>query len=817
MNISLFRKPGRYINSEINSIYKEAPLNVALCFPDVYEIGMSHLGLKILYHIINSLSYASAERVFAPWSDLYEYQNKYGVSLTSLESGRPLSDFDLVGFTLQYELSYTTVLDMIHSGGISVKAKEREDHEPIVIAGGPCAVNPNAVLPFFDALLIGDGEEAITEILSVIHGHKLEGDGSRQSILKDLSRIEGLLVPGYNDNQSIKRVVVGDLNLCPYPTSPVVPYTEPVHNRVNIEVSRGCTCGCRFCQAGVIYRPTRERSPHKALELAVETLANTGYDEVSFTSLSAGDYTELLYLTRLFNKTFYGKNINLSLPSLRVSSLNDDIVREIKEVRKSGFTIAPEAATDRLREIINKDFTEEDFLRTLHVIFKAGWQGLKLYFMIGLPGETDEDVHAISDMVKNALKIAKKYVKKHVSINVGVSTFVPKPHTPFQWCPQISMTEMAEKIGFLRSQFRNKRGITVKSHDFEASMLESALGRANEKVSEFVLAAWQEGARLDAWNDIFDYNKWLRAMDKTGFDALEFAQKRYALDDSLSWDNINTGVSKEFLQAEYNKALVDERQKTSDCKNGCHGCGLSCTDKEPPVIKYTSTSIPVRKTNRPFSSIRVRMVFTKDGKLRYLSHLELIAAVLKGLRRANVPLVYSKGYNPNAKVAFGPALGVGIGGKKEYLDMEVLPPFNTSAFKVEIQSRMPDGIEIKKLFFIPKNLQSLNSFVNGYRYRFERSEGFLLSQIEDNLNHPDNKWVKQNLLEYDIIPSGLLLFLKDTKEQTIKISSIFKALTGADVYSVEAMRVALYGFLVDRWVEPDDIDTLKSSINSHDK
>ncbi|MBM4129212.1 MAG: TIGR03960 family B12-binding radical SAM protein, partial [Nitrospira sp.] len=465
MNLVSFQKPSRYINSEINAIRRDAPVKVCLAFPDVYEIGMSHLGLKILYKIINELPFASAERVFSPWIDLESEMKVKGILLSSLESNRPLRDFDILGFSLQYELLYTSVLNMLHLGGIPLRAEERINSSyPIVIAGGPCTVNPAPMSPFIDAFLVGDGEDAIREIVETVYRWKREGDGRRESVLRELAGIEGMHVPSLQrsvfsvqrsdlSNSSliahhsllVKRRVVHPLDEAPYPDKPIIPYTLIVHDRINIEVSRGCSRGCRFCQAGMTYRPVRERSPERVLELAEESLKNTGYDEVSFTSLSAGDYSCLLQAVKEFNRRFSKHRIALSLPSLRVASLHQELLKEIRLVRKTGFTIAPEAGSERLRRVINKDFSEDEYEQSLRALFEEGWHNIKLYFMIGLPTERDDDIEAIPQMLKRALKIAKQHTKRFININVGISSFVPKPHTPFQWHGQSSLDELRRK------------------------------------------------------------------------------------------------------------------------------------------------------------------------------------------------------------------------------------------------------------------------------------------------------------------------------------------------------------------------------------
>ncbi len=487
MNLLSFQRPSRYINSETNSIHKKAPVTVALAFPDIYEVGMSHLGLKILYSIVNNLPFASAERVFSPWLDLEDAMKKKGIILSSLESSRPLKDFDIVGFSLQYELSYTTVLNMLDLGGIPIRADERLDMggSPLIIAGGPCTSNPMPMSAFVDVFLIGDGEDAIKEILHTYHKWKNEGLNNKHSLLTSLAKIGGVYVPFLGKDQIIHRRFIKSLEDAPFPDNPAVPFTSIIHDRVNIEIARGCSRGCRFCQAGMICRPVRERSPEKVLDLAERSLKNTGYDSISFTSLSAGDYSCLLQLMNEFNGRFYNERISMSLPSLRVASVNSDILKEIKSVRKTGFTIAPEAGTDRLRALINKDFSEETYIRALETLFKERWLNLKLYFMTGLPTETEADIAAIPEMVLQAVKISKKLTGRHVNISVGVSSFIPKPHTPFQWFGQNNLDVLKEKNNYLKRMFL-KKGVKFKGHDEEMSLLEAIFARGDESLSGLI-------------------------------------------------------------------------------------------------------------------------------------------------------------------------------------------------------------------------------------------------------------------------------------------------------------------------------------------
>ena len=806
LNLSRIQRPSRYIDSEFNVIRKEAPLRVALAFPDAYEVGMSHLGLKVLYHIINSLPFASAERVFHPWLDMEEAMRASDEPLRSLESGTPLGGFDVVGFSLQYELAYPSMLNMLDLGGLPVRSAERGPEHPLVIAGGPCTVNPMPIAPFVDAALVGDGEEALPEILEVINGFR--GSRDRGALMKALANIEGVYVPSiHKEPGSVRRRIISSLEDAPYPTSPVVPYMQIVHDRIAIEVSRGCTMGCRFCQAGMMYRPLRERSPERVLELAERAIADTGHDEVAFTSLSAGDYSCLYELIRNFNSRFSGRRISVSLPSLRVAAVNREILREISSVRKTGFTIAPEAATERLRAVINKDFSQEDFERSVSTLFSEGWLGLKLYYMIGLPTETAEDIEAIPAMVNNAYSMARKIAKRGVNINVSVSPFVPKAHTPFQRQGFMGTAYINEKLFWLK---RNIKRAVFKSHDARNSLLEAALARSGAEGAELVEAAWRQGARLDAWSESFDMERWHRAQDATGIDIDALAGRTFDKDDTLPWEVVDSGISRKYLEREYASAL--EGRVTKDCSSGdCAACGLKCKPgegkvpglREPVSLLMQRPQSPVRK------HIRVRVLFEKTGMLRYLSHRELITAITRALNRAGVELAYSQGFHPQPKVALGPPLSVGMEGTGEYFDMEMLPLRNLSELAADINSVLPEGLRLLRLEAIDQKAPALQAFIKRYVYDICGAEAsgaasFLAAKehIIDRKGKPLD--IRPMLESLDTGREGgwVRVTLRDTSDKGARVDEICEALFSLEASELEIRRTAMYGLERGQWKLP---------------
>jgi len=523
-------KPSRYLGGETHSVIKDprkVKLTFALAFPDVYEVGMSHIGFHILYSLLNANPEIACERVFAPWPDFENLLRERGLPLCSLETSRPLKEFALLGFSLQYELNYTGVLNILDLAGIPLRAQQRDENDPLVIGGGPCALNPEPLADFFDLFVLGDGEEVVLELCQAIVASKEKGE-SKRTLLERLAGIEGVYIPSffnpeYEDDGQLRQIlpiqsgyshvtrrVLADLDKGPFPSRPILPLMEVIHDRLNLEIARGCTRGCRFCQAGMIYRPLRERSPRKILELAKCGLQSTGYDEVSLLSLSTGDYSCIEpLLSSLLEHTREGR-IAVSLPSLRVETLTSTLIQQVREVRKTGFTLAPEAGTDRLRRVINKGNTEEDLRSTLHQVFSAGWRLVKLYFMIGLPTEEEKDLQGIAYLCHEALKLARR-AKGSAQINVSVSTFIPKAHTPFQWEPQSSPEEVERKQRFLRKSL-DRHGLQFKWSDSRLSLLEGVFARGDRRLSHLLETAYFLGCRLDGWGEHLRYDLWEEAL-----------------------------------------------------------------------------------------------------------------------------------------------------------------------------------------------------------------------------------------------------------------------------------------------------------------
>jgi radical SAM family uncharacterized protein len=584
-------KPARYTGGEWNSVVKawdEIEIKLALAYPDVYEVGMSNLAIMILYDLLNREHDVLAERVYTPWVDMEEAMRAAGISLYSLETRHPLAEFDIIGFTLPYELNYTNVLTMLDLGGIPLLARERAESDPLVIGGGGGTYNPEPLADFFDLFVIGEGEEIILELLNLYRQSRVD----REELLNGAAEMEGIYVPSLYDVQykadgTIQRVrpthpsakpmvtkCIVDA-LPPAPTRVVVPYVEAIHDRAMIEIQRGCTQGCRFCQAGMIYRPLRERRLDEIVTAAEKILAATGYEELALVSLSSCNYSRIEELVRTLLDKHGPNHTSLSLPSLRMDSFSLKLAEMFQGQRKSGLTFAPEAGSERLRRVINKAISDEDILRTAEAAFTSGWHRVKLYFMIGLPTENMEDVEAIASVVKQVHKIGRRERGKRAHVSVSVATFIPKPHTPFQWRPVEDKTLLEQKHHLLRRLIRG-RGLKLSWNDPETSILEAAISLGDRRLGKVLHQVWREGARFDAWSELFDAGRWWGAFEAQGLDPAFYALRERPLDETLPWDHISSGVSKEFLISEYERSLSEEL--TLDCREGpCRTCGILTT------------------------------------------------------------------------------------------------------------------------------------------------------------------------------------------------------------------------------------------------
>lgn len=590
------QKPGRYVGGELNSVMKDKndiDLRYAFCFPDTYEIGMSHLGMKILYSLVNKRDDAWCERVFAPWVDMEEQMRENNIPLFALESGDPVKDFDMVGFTLQYELSFSNVLNMLDLAGIPLYSSERKDLAPLVVVGGPCACNPEPIADFVDIVMLGEGEDVTNELLDLLKIHKKRGS-SKQEFLCEAAKIEGIYVPAfydveYNEDETIKSVtpkftapekavkrVVSDLDKVYYPENFIVPSIEIVHDRVTAEIFRGCIRGCRFCQAGFIYRPIREKSSDVVNEQSKSLCKTTGYDEISLCSLSTSDYTEIEPLLDKLLDWTVDKKINVALPSLRVDNFSDELMKKLTAVRRSGLTFAPEAGTQRLRDAINKNVTEDDVMQTAKKAFAGGWTSIKLYFMLGLPTETLDDVAGIAELAQRVVNAfyanPDKPKGKGVTVNISASSFVPKPFTPFQWEPQDTMEMLEEKQKHLFSSVRTKK-VNISTHLTPTSFLEGVFARGDRRLSKVMELAWKKGCRFDGWDDQFKFDLWMQAFEECGIDPHFYANRRREFSEILPWDHLDYGVSRRFLENENKKA--HSSVTTPNCREKCAGCGAN--------------------------------------------------------------------------------------------------------------------------------------------------------------------------------------------------------------------------------------------------
>lgn len=702
------RKPSSYLGSEPNSVHKnynEVEASIALVFPDLYEIGMSHLGLKILYHIINSRPDLAAERVFAPDVDFAELIKQENAPLMSLESRRPLSLFDVVGFTIPYELSYTTMLYVLDLAQIPRYAKERGPGDPLIIGGGAGVYNPEPIAPFFDLFVLGDGEYVTMTILRKAAEMRHE---QRSEVLVEMAKIDGVYVPSlfeitYADDGSLatitpkladydkaKRVFIPTLTESPYPVDMVIPFGETVHDRVSVEIDRGCTQGCRFCQAGTTYRPVRERTPEETIRIMDEVIEKTGYDDISVTSLSAGDYSKIGPLLTALMDRYEEKKISLSLPSLRSGAVTDEIVEQVKRVKKTGFTITAEAGSQRLRDVLNKKATEDEILGAASKIVGAGWRTIKLYFMIGLPTETMDDIDAIYELADKLSRL-KVNGKRFMTINLAASNFVPKAHTAFQWYGQDEIATLVEKKERLFSLIKSNKKIRFKWHNPKMSHIEAAMSRGDRRLSAVIEKAYEKGQILDAWSERFDFDRWKEAFEDCGLDSAFFANRDFELEAPLPWDHIDTGLTKKYFRREYDLAL--KGTLTSDCKTEeCIGCGLDpsvCFEPYDLFIPPMEESKEETEKGRFWFSL----TYERLGLSRFFSHLEMKAMIERAFTISKLDIAYTEGFSPHPRISYGPALPVGTESEEEFLTVELKTAVDLSGMIDSLNKTLPAGLK----------------------------------------------------------------------------------------------------------------------------
>ena len=805
--LSVVRKPARYIGGEFNSVHKDpdqTEVRIALAFPDVYEVGMSHLGLKILYNILNSREDIYAERVFAPWPDMEQQMRERGIPLLTLETCYEVRKMDILGFSLQYELCATTVLQMLDLAGIPLRSSDRGEEDPLILAGGPACFNPMPMSDFFDAFLIGDGEEVMLEICDKLKSWKNKR-GDRVGLLSELKEIHGVFVPSlHKSGETITRRIVSDLDNVGFPRNFVVPFCDITHDRIGLEIARGCTRGCRFCQAGIIYRPVRERQHEGLLNTSRDLLQSTGWDQIGLLSLSSGDYSCIGPLVKALTREFSDKKIAISLPSLRTDTFDSELASEIKKVRKTGFTMAPEAGTERLRRVINKGNSEEDLKNAVISAFREGWKSVKLYFMIGLPTETEEDLEGIADLFFKASRWGRAG-----QIRASISTFVPKSHTPFQWVAQISLEETFRRQMFIKDLIR-KKSASLKFHNPKISFLEGVFARGNKDLGRVIEKAFNKGARFDGWDERLDFQLWMDSFDELGLDPNSYLGER-PINSPLPWDPIETGVRKSYLISELNKAMGCEL--TADCRSGnCVGCGVCDFENVAPLVHNMSpeNDFSNEETRREQSSEskirRFRLRYSKSGPMRFLGHHDVVRCFERMFRRATLQLDYSGGFHPHPKLRFSPPLALGIESLAEHLDFDLKDCVANAddIFKI-LRNTLPNGLEPIEICETSLNEAPLSARIQSVVYEIVLSDEFDEDRIRDRLSQflekesliisfgPDRKRKVRDLKQYissiSLSNQNLIVEIKMTPSGSVNPYEAIGSVLGLSDEQVRSLRI----------------------------
>ena len=800
------QKPSRYLGSEINRIQKDlqlVKLKFALAFPDLYEIGSSHFGLQILYHVLNQDDEIAAERVFAPADDMAALLRERRMPLSSLESRLPLAEFDIIGFSLLYELNYTNVIEMLDLAGLPPRWSKRGEEHPLIIAGGPCVSNPEPMAEFFDAMVFGDGEELVPEMSRVWMTWKAGGAKKREQLLLSWSRLEGVYVPRFfkarfdehgfqrllavaQGRDTVSRAIVADLNQASFPDRPIIPYAKPVHDRLRMEISRGCTGGCRFCQAGMIYRPVRERAPERVFALVQEALSRTGYEDLSLLSLSTGDYTCLAALMERLMRHCRADHVAVSLPSLRAGSITPQLMELIRSVRKTGFTIAPEAGSQRLRDVINKNITYADVAANVKDAFELGWRVIKLYYMIGLPTETDEDIDAIVQMVRELRKI-KGPGGRQGQINVSVTTFIPKAHTPFQWCAQLSIEASKAKIAYLKTELK-MAGVRLKWQLPEMSLLEGVLARGDRRLADVVEQAWKNGARFDGWTDRLKLDYWMDAFEQTGVGPDQFILRERNVEDPLPWAHMDSRVEPQFLESQWLAAHGGETLQ--DCRHGlCHDCGVcDFTTLEPVVYDrgFGPNRAPEKPKRHQDNFIWLELIYSKMGPARFFGHLEMRNVITRAVRRARIGVKYSQGFHPMPQISFDDPLPLGLEAQAERMRMLVSVRHACKEVMDLINGQLPEGLRIIDCRLRPSGKS--NAATRTQNFRVHVVEGKPIDTRYLNRFWRSERWIyrrenrKGRKIEFDLRKQVKRLELEDDKTLYMQIrSDAVHLLRAADV------------------------------------
>ncbi len=817
-------KPARYIGGELNAIKKnpdEQNIKVCLAFPDIYDIGQSYIGFYILYHILNKREQTLCERTFAPWPDMEAIMRRENIPLWSLESFLPVSSFDVVGFTLQYELHYTTILNMLDLAGIPLTAVERDETHPLVLGGGTCCVNPEPVADFFDAFLLGDGEEAFPEMLDVIEKCKYS-EMSRKNTLLELALIKGVYVPSLyrkvlsDDGSFAGMEPVSDKAAFPvhsrivetlkpeyYPERPLVPLCEVVHDRLAVEIMRGCSRGCRFCGAGMVYRPKRTRPVEDIVNQVIKGINSSGWENLSLVSLSNSDYPGLEEAVERIGMELKGKAVSISLSSLRADNFSLGMADAVAGGKRTSLTFAVEAGTQRLRNVINKNLTEEQLNETVKTALSAGWKGFKLYFMIGLPTETDEDVIEIAELLNRLGTLFRSYNGKR--INVTISSFCPKPMTPFQWENQDSVSTLNRKIHIIKDNLKSN-SINIKVSDPQASVLECLLSRGGREMGKVILDAWSMGCRLDSWSEHFNKELWHSSLEKAGIPLVNGGGGKKP-DSPLPWGHLNFGVDKAYLISEREKAYKGEF--TSDCYEKCHNCGpyapfcaslkksgiskISQEQKDQkPAIEIKlygrkKRSAHIRRDYAGLYGTRIRLKFGKNGISRFIGHLDLVRVFNRTLRRSDIPVIYTQGFHPHTKISFGPSLPLGMKSIAEYVDFSLFIEYPN--IEETLTKSFPEGFSLIGIRSIPERSESLSKIIKFAEYYVKcKVDDAIIKKIvailESNII-PFERWTKNGMKKIDIRPgiidiktsddrSGFTMLLSLEREKMAKPTEVLK-------------------------------------------